>query len=480
MSTGPLHGVKVVEVASIGPGPFAVMMLADMGAEVVRLERAGGAGLGAGSWNFTHRGRPSVGCDLKVPEGREMLLRLCESADVLIEGFRPGVMEKLGVGPDEVSARNERLVYGRMTGYGQDGPLAKVAGHDINYISIAGALGQFRRTGENPLPPINMVGDYGGGAMMLAFGVLAAVIEARSSGRGQVVDASMAEGSALLMTMIWAMREMGIWTEPGTNLLDSGAHFYDTYECKDGGFVAVGALEPQFYAELLRLLELDPAEFPQMERERWPELKLRFAEVFRGRTRDEWAELFEFEEACTTAVYGIDDAPGHPHNQARRRLHRDRRQAAAGARATLQPQRRRRTRRRPRSPPPTPTRRSPPGALPPRRSPLCATPARSAEARARDRRARLRRHSPLARSADAPLPSWIFLAYRGKGRTVAVGRPAAAGVRPAARAAASAGRAKAPGSRDRRRTARTRRRAGRRRPAWARPRPAPHPRSASR
>ncbi|MGB3099577.1 MAG: CoA transferase [Solirubrobacterales bacterium] len=318
MATGPLHGIKVVEVASIGPGPFAVMMLADMGADVVRLERAEGAGLGSGSWNFTHRGRPSVGCDLKKPEGREMMLRLCESADALVEGFRPGVMEKLGVGPDEVLARNERLVYGRMTGYGQDGPMSSVAGHDINYISIAGALGQFQRSGEKPLFPLNMVGDYGGGAMLLAFGVLAGIIEARTSGKGQVVDAAMVEGSALLMTMIWAMKEIGVWTEPGSNLLDSGAHFYETYRCKDGGHVAIGAIEPQFYAELLRLLEVDPADFPQMDRERWPELKLRFTEIFATKTREEWVEILEPAEACGTAVYGIDDAPEHPHNKARK------------------------------------------------------------------------------------------------------------------------------------------------------------------
>ncbi|MBK5115981.1 MAG: CoA transferase [Thermoleophilia bacterium] len=318
MATGPLHGIKVVEVASIGPGPFAVMMLADMGADVVRLERAEGAGLGSGSWNFTHRGRPSVGCDLKKPEGREMMLRLCESADALVEGFRPGVMEKLGVGPDQVLARNERLVYGRMTGYGQDGPMSSVAGHDINYISIAGALGQFQRSGEKPLFPLNMVGDYGGGAMLLAFGVLAGIIEARTSGKGQVVDAAMVEGSALLMTMIWAMKEIGVWTEPGSNLLDSGAHFYETYRCKDGGHVAIGAIEPQFYAELLRLLEVDPADFPQMDRERWPELKLRFTEIFATKTREEWVEILEPAEACGTAVYGIDDAPEHPHNKARK------------------------------------------------------------------------------------------------------------------------------------------------------------------
>jgi alpha-methylacyl-CoA racemase len=293
------------------------MMLADAGADVVRLERAAADGLGAGSWNFTHRGRSSVTCDLKHARGRDLLLRLAESADGLIEGFRPGVMEKLGVGPEPVLERNPGLVYGRMTGYGQDGPMAGVAGHDINYISIAGALGQFQRKGEKPMFPLNMVGDYGGGAMMLAFGMVCALLESRSSGKGQVVDAAMVEGSSLLMTMIWAMRDIGMWSEPGANLLDSGAHFYETYECKDGGHVAVGALEPQFYAELLRLLELDPEEFPQLERERWPELKRRFAEVFATRTRAEWAQLFEGEEACTTAVYGMADAPDHPHNRAR-------------------------------------------------------------------------------------------------------------------------------------------------------------------
>jgi alpha-methylacyl-CoA racemase len=309
----------VVEVASIGPGPFAVMMLADMGADVIRLERAGAeaGGLGAGSWNHTHRGRPSVGCDLKSAAGREMLLRLCESADALVEGFRPGVMEKLGVGPEQALARNRSLVYGRITGYGQDGPMSGTAGHDINYISIAGALGQFQRSGEKPMFPLNMVGDYGGGGMLLAFGVLCAVLEARSSGQGQVVDAAMVEGASLMMTMIWALKEIGMWGAPGTNLLDSGAHFYETYECKGGGFVAIGAIEPQFYAELLRLLELDPADFPQADAARWPELKQRFAEIFATRTREEWARILEPAEACSTAVYGLDDAPEHPHNKAR-------------------------------------------------------------------------------------------------------------------------------------------------------------------
>ena len=316
---GPLHGVKVVEIASIGPGPFAVMMLADMGADVVRLERSGAeAGLGSGSWNYMHRGRPSVGCDLKTERGKALALRLCERADVLIEGFRPGVMERLGLGPDDVAERNPRLVYGRMTGYGQEGPMAPVAGHDINYVSLSGALGAIARAGERPLPPLNLVGDFGGGGMLLALGVLAAVLEARESGKGQVVDASMVEGASVMMTLIHAMREIGMWSDrPGTNLLDSGAHFYEVYECSDGGHVAVGALEPQFYAKLLELMELEPAAFPQMDQSRWPDLKQRFAAVFATKTRDEWAAILEPAEACATPVLGMGEAPGHPHNAAR-------------------------------------------------------------------------------------------------------------------------------------------------------------------
>jgi len=315
---GPLAGVRVVEIASIGPGPFAAMMLADAGADVVRLERGGPADLGSGSWNQTHRGRPSVACDLKHPEGRDLALRLCESADALIEGFRPGVMERLGLGPDDVLSRNPKLVYGRMTGWGQDGPMASMAGHDVNYISIAGVLGSFAREGERPLFPLNLVGDYGGGAMMLAFGILAGVLHARAGGEGQVVDAAMVEGSSLLATLVRSMGQIGMWTDtPGTNLLDSGAPFYEVYECADGGHFAVGALEPQFYAELLRLMELDPAEFPQLERARWPEMKEAFAAVFRSRTRDEWAEVFAGSEACATPVLTFTEAPEHPHNAAR-------------------------------------------------------------------------------------------------------------------------------------------------------------------
>jgi alpha-methylacyl-CoA racemase len=318
MSGGPLSGVRIVEVASIGPGPFAGMMLADMGADLVRLERVGGDALGSGAWQLVNRGRPSVGIDLKQPAGVELALRLCESADGLIEGFRPGVMERLGLGPDVCLERNPRLVYGRMTGYGQDGPLSSVAGHDITYIAIAGALGAIARHGEPPLAPLNLVGDYGGGGMLLAFGMVCAILEARVSGLGQVVDAAMVEGAAVLTTMFHALRQAGVWSdEPGTNAIDSGAHFYEVYETADGGHVAVGAIEPQFYAELLRILEIDPAQAPQFERERWPELKQRFAEVFRTRTRAEWAALLEHAEACAAPVLSLAEAPSHPHNRAR-------------------------------------------------------------------------------------------------------------------------------------------------------------------
>jgi alpha-methylacyl-CoA racemase len=296
------------------------MLLADMGADVLRIERGSGAlDLGGRSWDVTLRGRRAIALDLRSDDHRDALLSCCERADALIEGFRPGVMERLGLGPDVVLERNPRLVYGRMTGYGQDGPLSSVAGHDINYISIAGVLHQFRRAGTAPLFPLNLVGDYGGGGMLLAFGVVCGILEARSSGQGQVVDAAMVEGAALLSSLIHGLRASGQWTdEPGTNLLDSGAHFYEVYETSDGGHIAVGALEPQFYAELLRLLEVDPDSAPQWDRDRWPELKERFAEIFRGRTRAQWAELLEPAEACATPVLSMGEAPGHPHNVARR------------------------------------------------------------------------------------------------------------------------------------------------------------------
>ena len=317
---GPLANIRVLEIGGIGPVPFTGMVLADMGADVLRIERAAGPPGAAAprEWDVTLRGRRAVALDLRQPEQREAVLACCERADALIEGFRPGVMERLGLGPDEAMARNPRLVYGRMTGYGQHGPLSPVAGHDINYISIAGVLDSFRRRGATPQFPLNLVGDYGGGGMLLALGVVCGILEARDSGRGQVVDAAMVDGAALLSSLIHGLRAAGRWTdEPGTNLLDSGAHFYEVYETADGGYLAVGALEPQFYAELLRLLEIDPAEAPQWDRDRWPELKARFAEVFRQRTRDEWARRLEHAEACVTPVLSLAEAPAHEHNRAR-------------------------------------------------------------------------------------------------------------------------------------------------------------------
>jgi len=317
--TGPLSGVRVIEIGSIGPGPFTAMMLADMGADVVRLERGGGQALGSGAWNLTLRGRPSVAVNLKRPAAIELVLEMCEQADVLIEGFRPGVMERLGLGPDAALARNPKLVYGRMTGYGQDGPMADVAGHDINYISIAGALGAIAREGERPLFPLNLVGDYGGGGMLLAFGVVCALLEARSSGQGQVVDAAMVDGTAILTTLMHGMRSIGAWRDTaGTNMLDSGAPFYEVYETADGRYFSIGAIEPQFYVKLLELLEIPVEEFPQLDGERWPALRARFTEVFMTKTRDQWTALLEPVDACATPVLGLGEAPGHRHNVERK------------------------------------------------------------------------------------------------------------------------------------------------------------------
>jgi alpha-methylacyl-CoA racemase len=314
---GPLEGVKVVEIAGIGPGPFAAMLLSDLGANVIRVQRPGGA-LTAGPNDPTLRGRAAVTADLKSDDGRALVRALAEKADALIEGNRPGVMERLGLGPEDLMAINPRLVYGRMTGYGQEGPLSQVAGHDINYISVSGVLGAISRKGDRPLFPLNLVGDYGGGAMFLVVGVLAALLEARSSGEGQVVDAAMTDGSALLAAMLFGMFGGGIWSATaGTNMLDSGAHFYEVYTCADGGHVAVGALEPQFYAELLRLLEIPADEMPQWDQARWPEFKERLAGIFATRTREEWSALLEPAEACATGVYGFADGPSHPHNVAR-------------------------------------------------------------------------------------------------------------------------------------------------------------------
>jgi alpha-methylacyl-CoA racemase len=320
---GPLHGIKIIELAGIGPGPFCAMMLADMGADVIRVDRAQSV-VGGDPANppadVLNRGRRSIGLDLKQPEGVEILLRLVDKADALIEGFRPGVAERLGIGPDVCLERNPRLVFGRMTGWGQDGPYAQMAGHDINYIALAGTLEPLGRAGDKPLPPINLIGDFGGGGMLLAFGVAAALVEAQRSGKGQVVDAAMVDGAAVLMTMIHAFRAMGIWEDKrGSNLLDTGAFFYEVYETKDGKYVSIGSLERQFYDVLLDKLGLadDPSMPRQHDKAEWPAMKERFAEIFRTKTRDEWCEIFEGTDACFAPVLSMSEAPEHPHNQHR-------------------------------------------------------------------------------------------------------------------------------------------------------------------
>lgn len=319
---GPLAGVKIVELVGIGPGPFAAMLLADMGADVLRMHRVESVerGFDPGGVPVLDRNRRSVGVDLKNPEGVETVLRLVAGADALLEGFRPGVTERLGVGPEECLARNPRLVYGRMTGWGQDGPMAQTAGHDINYIALAGALAHFGRAGEKPTPPLNMVGDFGGGGMFLAFGVVCGILEARTSGQGQVVDAAMVDGTAVLMSMMWGLRHLGAFDEQhrGENVLDTGAPFYDAYECADGAFIALGSLEPQFYAELLATTGLDAEDLPaQMDRDGWPRQRARFTELFKTKTRAEWCALLERGDACFAPVLTMSEAAEHPHIQAR-------------------------------------------------------------------------------------------------------------------------------------------------------------------
>lgn len=322
---GPLAGIRVIEMVGLGPCPFAAMMLADMGAEVIRIDRKPVPGaaspfpmLGT-KFDVMARGRRSLALDLKQPEAREVMLQLVEQADVLLEGFRPGVMERLGLGPDVCQARNAKLVYGRITGWGQTGPLAKAAGHDINYIALSGMLHAMGRADAPPAPPLNLVGDFGGGAMMLAFGVVCAVLEARTSGQGQVVDAAMVEGSALLGAMIYGFRAFGSWSDQrGANLLDGGAHFYDNYACADGKFISIGAIEPQFYALLLRLCEIhDPAFDAQMDAAQWPQLKLNIAAIFKTKSQQEWCALMEGSEVCFAPVLDMAEAPQHPHNLAR-------------------------------------------------------------------------------------------------------------------------------------------------------------------
>ncbi len=316
---GPLSGIKVLELQGIGPGPFCAMVLSDFGADVVRIDRAqnvAGGDPAAPPADVLARGRRSIGVDLKSPDGVEVVLSLVERADVLVEGFRPGVMERLGLGPDVCLGRNPRLVYGRMTGWGQEGPFARAAGHDINYIALAGALEPIGRAGEAPVPPLNLVGDFGGGGMLLALGICAALAERGTSGKGQVVDAAMVDGAALLMSFVFGMKAMGLWSpERGQNMLDTGAHFYDVYETADGKWVSVGSIESQFYAELLRLTGLEGEELPgQFDKAHWPELKQRLASIFKTKTRDEWCAVMEGTDVCFAPVLTPDEAPHHRHN----------------------------------------------------------------------------------------------------------------------------------------------------------------------
>lgn len=316
---GPLKGLKIIEMAGIGPGPFCGMVLADLGVEIIRVDRASAIGTGS-KQDAANRGKKSIAVDLKSEEGVEVVLKLVETADAIFEGFRPGVMERLGLGPDVCLERNERIVFGRMTGWGQEGPLANAAGHDINYISLTGALAAIGRPGSPPVPPLNLIGDFGGGGMLLALGLLAALLESKESKKGQVVDAAMTDGSALLMTMIYSMYSSGMWkTSMGSNLLDGGSHFYDTYECKDGKFISLGSIEPQFYALLCQIAELDESIFgKQMSRDSWPEQKEAIKIIILDKTRDEWCELMEGTDVCFAPVLDMSEAPKHPHNVERK------------------------------------------------------------------------------------------------------------------------------------------------------------------
>lgn len=317
---GPLKGMKIVEIGSIGPGPFCAQMLADMGAEIIRIDRRGPSLLSQETrYEILHRNRRSVAVDLKKPEGVEVVLKLVEQAEALIEGFRPGVMEKLGLGPEICLERNPKLVYGRMTGWGQDGPLSQAAGHDINYISLSGALHAIGGKDQKPAVPLNLIGDFGGGGMLLAFGIMCGVYEASHSGRGQVVDAAMVDGSAALMGMFYGMFAGGLHSSNrGTNLLDGGAHFYDTYETADGKWISVGSIEPQFYALLLKHAGIeDDAWQNQMAMDKWPEWKTKLTEIFKTKTRDEWCDIMEGTDVCFAPVLNFEEVADHPHNKAR-------------------------------------------------------------------------------------------------------------------------------------------------------------------
>ncbi len=317
----PLDGVKVIEMAGLAPVPYAGMILADFGADVIRVDRSPAAGAKPDpTRDCLARGKRSIGVNLKDPRGVELLLKLMASADVLVEPFRPGVMEKLGVGPDVALARNPRLVYARLTGWGQGGPYGPMAGHDINYIALSGTLSCFGRKGERPLPPVNLLGDFAGGGMLCALGIALALFERERSGKGQVIDAAMVDGAANLATFLFGFRAAGLWSdEHGTNLLDTGAPFYDTYETADGKYVAVGAIEPQFYAQLLEGLDIDAATLShQFDRDAWPATAARFAEVFKRRSRDKWAKVFDGTDACVAPILTLGEAPEHPHNVTRR------------------------------------------------------------------------------------------------------------------------------------------------------------------
>lgn len=320
--SGPLQGIKVVEMVGLGPAPFCAMLLADLGAEVIRIDRPGPsvfAGLTGSKFDVLARGRPAIKIDLRKQGAVAALLAVVAQADALVEGFRPGVMERLGLGPSACLNANPSLVYGRMTGWGQNGPLAHSAGHDINYIALSGVLNAIGTAGGPPVIPANFIGDFGGGGMLLALGVLSALLESRRSGLGQVVDAAMTDGSALLSASLWGLRQAGLWNdERGTNVLDGGAPFYNVYGCADGKYVAVGAIEPQFYALLREKANLGDAEFDvQMDQSRWPELKARIAAVFRTKIRQEWCDLLEGSDVCFAPVLDWEDAPAHPHNRAR-------------------------------------------------------------------------------------------------------------------------------------------------------------------
>jgi len=316
---GPLHGIRILELAGIGPGPFCGMMLADMGAEVIRIERPGGNPMASAGHSVMFRNRRTLALDLKHPAGIATVRRMCRQADALYEGFRPGVAERLGIGPEDCLKENPKLVYGRMTGWGQSGPLAQTAGHDINYISLSGALHAIGRRGDRPVPPLNLVGDFGGGGMMLAFGIVCGLLEARGSGQGQVIDSSMVEGSAALMAMFFSMRKEGVFSgQRGAHMLDTGAPFYEVYETRDGQYVSIGSIEPQFYAILSKELQLDPKEYgSQLDLRRWPEQKEKIAALFKQKTRAEWCAIFEGSDVCFAPVLSIDEAPEHPHNRAR-------------------------------------------------------------------------------------------------------------------------------------------------------------------